>query len=200
METPFMVNVLRFDKEEVLDKILHTFWRKGYAATSLDDLVAATGVKRQSLYNTFGNKDDMYLLSYQSYVQNVERVIQKAVEQDPNDLKTTVRNVLEACATIASDPKSPYGCFMTNSCVEFGERNDPAIRDLLCQNYKALEQLLFDILKRGREQGNLAKDRDPRSIAQFLVASISAFAVMYRYNKNKSYARNVISEILHVLD
>lgn len=58
----------KFDKEEVLQKILKEFWIKGFAATSLDDLSAATGLTRPSLYAAYGNKTQMYLAALQSFV------------------------------------------------------------------------------------------------------------------------------------
>src|SRR5882762_1036593 len=58
-----------FDREQVLDEALRAFWRNGYEATSLNDLLEATGLARQSLYNTFGDKHGLFLASLRRYTE-----------------------------------------------------------------------------------------------------------------------------------
>src|SRR5215212_7448862 len=48
-------------------RALDVFWKEGFAATSLDDLSAATGMNRPSLYGAFGDKRELYIKSYESY-------------------------------------------------------------------------------------------------------------------------------------
>ncbi|MEM9123880.1 MAG: TetR/AcrR family transcriptional regulator, partial [Pseudomonadota bacterium] len=61
----------QFDENAVSDALMGVFWRKGYGATSLDELAAATGLNRPSLYSAFGNKLDMYVLSLRRFTERV---------------------------------------------------------------------------------------------------------------------------------
>ena len=61
----------QFDDDEVLARAMQVFWRKGYDATSLDDLVEAMGIPRQSLYRTFTDKHTLFLRALEYYDQNV---------------------------------------------------------------------------------------------------------------------------------
>src|SRR5947209_6869980 len=56
-----------YEPEVALARALDVFWKEGFAATSLDDLSAATGMNRPSLYGAFGDKRELYIKSYQSY-------------------------------------------------------------------------------------------------------------------------------------
>ncbi|MDH3970432.1 MAG: TetR/AcrR family transcriptional regulator, partial [Rhodospirillales bacterium] len=60
-----------FDREEVLERAMAVFWRKGYAATSVRDLVEATGLNPGSLYDTFDDKHGLFLESVTLYRRTV---------------------------------------------------------------------------------------------------------------------------------
>ncbi len=195
-----MANIRKFDEAAVLDTILHVFWDKGYEATSLDDLVAATGVKRQSLYNAFGNKEAMFLHAYEHYLTLLDERMEAAVAQSDGTLHDQVKQILQAFLAAVVDANSPAGCFLTNAAVEFGCNQDADITCRLKEHFKHVEKMLFDMLKTAQKKGELSKKRDARAIAQFLVASITSIAVAYRLNNNKAFAQNVLNEALHVLN
>jgi TetR/AcrR family transcriptional repressor of nem operon len=195
-----MVNIRKFDEDEVLEKICHIFWRKGYAATSLNDIIEATGVKRQSLYNAFGNKDDMFLQSFERYLGMINDTVFRIIEAGDGHLSDNVRKILTAFTRVVVDQNSPAGCFITNTAVEFGYRRREKITSRLRKHFHGIEDKIYKMLKTAKSNGTLAKDRDPRGIAQFLVASVTSIAVMYRINKKQRFANNVLNEILRVLD
>lgn len=195
-----MANVCKFNRDEVLEKICHVFWRKGYAATTMDDLVEASGVKRQSLYNAYGNKREMFLKSYASYTAMITRRLDRVLQTQGENLSDNIRKILEMFARVVIDTQSPSGCFVTNTAIEFGEQSRNPIMRRLRKDLRMIEDNLFATLSNAQADGQIANDRDPRSIAQLLVASVPAIAVMYRLNKNKQFTRNVIDEILRVLD
>lgn len=67
-----MARPRKFDEEQVLESALLLFWRRGYAATSIQDLVQATGLGRQSLYNTFGGKQELFVAALGEYRRRVD--------------------------------------------------------------------------------------------------------------------------------
>src|SRR6202011_688874 len=66
-----MAGVKQFDRDEVLDRAMAAFWTRGYEATSIDDLVQATGIGRGSLYGTFGDKRQLFLAALDHYWNTV---------------------------------------------------------------------------------------------------------------------------------
>src|SRR5262245_65247247 len=72
-----------YDPDVALARVMDTFWKAGYAGTSLDDLAAATGMNRPSLYAAFGDKRELYLKTLQFYVDEYREIIRKTLADDP---------------------------------------------------------------------------------------------------------------------
>ena len=67
-----MARPREFDPEHVVDSSMREFWRRGYRDTSVDDLVAASGVRPGSLYGAFrGGKRELFDRSLERYSQLV---------------------------------------------------------------------------------------------------------------------------------
>src|SRR6185437_343812 len=110
-----MARPREFDEERVLDAVMLTFWRKGFEATSAQDLVDATGLGRGSLYGAFSNKDGLFeqaILRYNGRSrENVERLRQPgpAIER----LRELFISIIDADIDAAEKP----GCLATNSAI-----------------------------------------------------------------------------------
>ncbi|MBX2854210.1 MAG: TetR/AcrR family transcriptional regulator [Rhodobacteraceae bacterium] len=184
-----MANVRKFDEEAVLDQILQVFWRKGYDA-SLDDLVAATGLKRQSLYNAFGGKDAMFDIAFQRYLSRFEQE-ERAVAASTASCRERIKQVLALLAASALDDATPPGCLVANCVTEFADRSDHPIRDAARRRMARLEGFLTGILEQGAAQGELREGADPKALARLLVAAIVGNAAMYRLERDKSFVEDV---------
>ena len=193
-----MANIRKFDEDETLDKILDVFWRRGYEATSLDDLVAATNVKRQSLYNAFGNKDDMFSESCRRYQSRFETLFDTPPGTDV-PVRDRLREILEAMGHSITDPASPNGCLMVNAAVEFGDRETSEINALVRERVTAFQNKFEGIIVAAQRSGEIDAERNPRAIAQFLVASLAALAVRYRPMRDRAQAENTSTEAPRVL-
>jgi TetR/AcrR family transcriptional repressor of nem operon len=104
-----------FVPAEILDRAMQAFWLRGYEATSVDDLVAATGINRASLYGTFGDKAALFRACLDRYADVIVTPWLAAVTKGEPD---AVPRFLKALAAYsASDPKR-QGCLMVNAAVE----------------------------------------------------------------------------------
>src|SRR6202008_4821595 len=104
---PRMAGVKQFDRNEVLDRAMTTFWTRGYEATSIDDLVEATGIGRGSLYGTFGDKRQLFLAALDRYWDTVG--MEMFAELSRSDARHAVERMFDALIRRASDPKFPRG-------------------------------------------------------------------------------------------
>src|SRR5262249_12832641 len=138
-----------FDREQVLDAALQTFWQKGYEATTLPDLLQATGLARQSLYNAFGDKHALFLASLQRYQEAHARELEEAIERGP--VRAALRGVFEKMLTCSSKDR---GCFLLNSAAELLPR-DPQVGELVTAGMKRQEQALAEALRRGVREGDI---------------------------------------------
>ena len=70
-----------YDPEVALNRAIGAFWNAGYSGTSLDDLAAATGMNRPSLYAAFGDKHALYVKALEHYWQMSYAAMREAIEQ-----------------------------------------------------------------------------------------------------------------------
>ena len=101
----------QYDPDRALAKAATAFWKYGYGATSLDDLVAATGMNRPSLYAAFGDKQALYIKAYASYRAEVRETFRPLfLAEEP--LRDKLRRILVAALDLYSSGEAgPRGCF-----------------------------------------------------------------------------------------
>jgi len=107
----------QFDIEETLDKAMRAFWAKGYEATSLETLVADMGIKRGSIYATYGDKRSLFIESLRRYEEKYRKEFLRALARNrsPREAISLVFN--EAVDAALSDD-SRSGCFLVNTALE----------------------------------------------------------------------------------
>jgi AcrR family transcriptional regulator len=97
----------QFDESQVHDAMMRVFWQKGYVATTIDDLVQATGLKRGSLYHAFGDKAGMFCRTLALYRQEVQATLLPcAMRRRPQAALTRYCRLL---AQAANKPERPKG-------------------------------------------------------------------------------------------
>ena len=121
-----MARPREFDQNDVLDKVVGVFWSRGFEATSIQDLEEATGLKRGSLYNAFGDKATLFHEAFDHYMQQsaVRRVLNNGSNGSARD---TIDAILDA--VVEEGSKSKKGCLLTNTITELAGR-DPGGRRL----------------------------------------------------------------------
>lgn len=192
-----MPGVKRFDEAAVLDRLMTVFWARGYEAATIDDLVAATGVKRGSLYNAFGDKEQMFLAAVSRYAATVESPLLAML--DAPDPKAGVARLFDAQIAALADPANPPGCLLAQGCVEAGPRPD-AIGRCLRDHLTGMEATVYAMLLRAQTAGRLERGRDLRALARFVVAVSRALALIHRSLGDPAYLRDVAAVALTVFD
>jgi AcrR family transcriptional regulator len=159
----------KFDTDTVLDLVRDTFWRYGYAGTSMDQLAAATGLHKPSLYGAFGDKKQLFLAALDNYLAEVRVEFAEAFALPRlEDSLAAIRE--SAIDKFTHGDCGGMGCFMMNTAMpEAG--HDPEISLLVRNTMEALEQALVQRLEQAIEDGDLAETADPHELALILVAN-----------------------------
>src|SRR5215471_8170840 len=118
-----MARTKEFIPEEVLDAASKVFWEKGFEATSIDDLVTATGVNRASLYGTFGDKAALFQKVVDRYNCQFMQMLAGAGADRSGLAK--IRAVFEVIARETCEESR--GCLLVNTAAELGGR-DPEMQ------------------------------------------------------------------------
>lgn len=180
-----------FDPDLALDKAMRLFWRQGYHATSIQDLVEATGINRASLYATFGGKEALFLAAVERYLAEINRVRIAKLQGNPSP-RAAIQGYFDDLVEFAIGDGRRLGCMLTNSAVEFGERGD-RIGQRVYGLFDEVEDALTKLIERGQAVGEIDPGRDPRAAARFLLTMINGMRVMSRVKPEEDWMRDAIS-------
>jgi len=183
-----------FDENEVLDRALETFWSKGFDGTSIQDLIASTGLARASLYGAFGDKQQLYERVLEHYAtQNAGRML-VAVDHDDAPLRQALERLLVGWVGLTCPKAGPRGCFLVLAGTQ---GNDNAFaRDALASSLKRMEKMLVDVLRRGQVRRQLAAQCDVDALARLLVVLVQGIAICARAGWGQDRLRSVVEEML----
>ena len=149
-----MARTRTFDEQAVIADAMTVFWRKGYEATSIDDLVQATGINRASMYGTFGSKEGLLLAALDHYVLAINRERLKLLQG-----KGTVRECLAAyfdsLIAFSTGDGRGLGCLLTNTAIELSPRN-ARIRKKLKAIFEHVETAFRRLVERGQAAGEIS--------------------------------------------
>ncbi|MBV8775401.1 MAG: TetR/AcrR family transcriptional regulator [Deltaproteobacteria bacterium] len=162
-----MAGVKQFDHVEVLDRAMALFWRRGYEATSIRDLVAATGINRGSIYSTFGDKKRLFLAVLEHYGDEVAKpLMAELANPDP---RLAVKHMFESIIRRTADPRFPRGCLNTNTALECPGSGDEITRKI-GEGLSRQESAIYRVLRRAQADGSLSPTFDARALARFFMA------------------------------
>ena len=166
-----------FDPDEVLDRVRAVFWNLGYAATSLDDLAAATGLNRPSLYAAFGDKQALYLAALERSSREALAAIGRALSADA-PLRATLGALFKAAGGIyRAGDAGPRGCFIVGTAVTQAV-DDPDVRALVADYLAAMDGLFSARFARTRAE--LSPGLTPESAGPFASATLHSLAIRAR--------------------
>jgi TetR/AcrR family transcriptional repressor of nem operon len=155
-----------FDEEKALEMAMRAFWERGYHATSIAELVEATGVHRNSLYATFGDKKTLFLSALDHYIAGATARFTEQLAA-PRPALEGLKAALIHYSKIVATPSGPRGCFVTNTTIELlPQERDVAKR--IRDGFKGIVTLLEAAVRRGQQEGSIAPELDPAAVALYL--------------------------------
>lgn len=158
-----------FDTDQVLDRVRDTFWKYGYAGTSMDQLAAATGLHKPSLYGAFGDKRKLYLAALDNYLADIRAEFAEAFAMP--DLSESLRAMTEWSIDkfMGKDETGP-GCFMMHTAMPEATE-DPEISRAVRESMDSLDRALIRRFEKAIEAGQISADADPHALAMVMVAN-----------------------------
>ncbi|MEU6550162.1 TetR/AcrR family transcriptional regulator [Streptomyces sp. NPDC046915] len=194
-----MARTKEFDPDAALQSALELFWRRGYEATSMSDLVEHLGIGRASLYATFGSKHELYLKALDRYQQSCDGPLLRELSQ-PGPALPAVRAVVRRFASeAATGERRLSGCLVTNTAAELAP-HDPAAARRVQHSWDRLETMLHSALIRAQAQGELAADRDPQTLARMLLVLLQGLRVVGKASPDPARVRDAAEQALTLLD
>lgn len=167
-----------FDRGEALLKAVDVFWEKGYEATSIQDLVDRMGIHRASLYDTYGNKHELFTEAMSRYT-----VLERQAAFAPLAAEGPVKDVLsaffESIVERISQPDD-RGCLMIKAAMSTGSSNGSSNGTSgrqVTEHFKMVDSAMLSCLARGKERGDIRPDTDIDSLAKYLRSALEGLFV-----------------------
>lgn len=186
-----------FDRTLALDKALIAFWRGGFEATSMSDLVAAMGINAPSIYAAFRSKDALFVEAVQRYNDAYAWVLFQALKEAP-DAAAGLRAMFEAAVALFTRPDTPGGCFVVNSVASNSPRT-LAVQLMLKQLRREQSQQIAARLSEDVEQGRLRNDTPIQELAGLYTAMLQGLAHGARDGLSKPYLRGISEQSQSIL-
>jgi TetR/AcrR family transcriptional regulator, transcriptional repressor for nem operon len=191
-----MARTKEFDPEKALRAAIDLFWNQGYSRTSLDDLMRAMGIARQSLYDTFGDKRQLYIRALEHY-RNDRLAATRAHFAEGKPVKTGFRALLLGLSQ-ESKAQLERGCLLLSANLE-REPDDEEIADLLTGNQKSVEAIFREAIERAQKSGEVGRKKDAAALARFFAATILGMRAMGRMNQKRKSLESIAETALTVL-
>lgn len=159
-----MARPRKIEKDDALEAAMQAFWNRGYEATSMQDLMDATGLKKGSLYQTFGDKKQLFMDALERYADRNFHIFTDYFRDAPNPTAAIEGFLTEKFVEFALENATRKGCFVVNSTVELGP-HDEEVRSLVHRQNQRMEKLFANTLKQAQGDGFIRKDIPAEDLA-----------------------------------
>ena len=166
-----------YDPAQALARAADTFWKAGYAGTSLDDLSEATGMNRPSLYAAFGDTRDLYLQTLEHYREESRALARAALADDP-PLKVFLKRFYDKALDLYLDD-GPRGCYSIGTAATVAAVDDQ-VRAFLADSMRSTDSFLKHQIEKAKQRGEIGRDADPAALAYLASGTLHTLAVRTR--------------------
>ena len=183
-----------YNPEQALARAMRLFWEKGYNATSMDDLVKATGVSRYGFYGTFGNKRDLFIKCLSRYAQQRYQSMGVGLEEGSASL-SEIHAFFDKISGYIDSRVGRLGCMLCNTATELGPHDDEIsarVRDY----FEEIGDLFRNALLNAVAQGKVSADVDVDSTAVYLVGVLQGAMAMVRGGMAPDRAKKMFTNAL----
>ena len=184
-----------FNPEEALDLARDVFWRKGFQGTSLDDITAATGLAKPSLYAAFGDKNALFLKVLDRYHERIVANAERILNEGPS-ARDAIERWLTGFVPFCSGARGSRGCLSINTAAD-GASDQKEVRKSVARFNRKLEELLKNRLRADRAQ--FSDGFDPDSAAHTIMAIYSGLMVMAKDAPDAIRVRATLNQAMRLL-
>lgn len=186
-----------FDVDEALNAAMQAFWAKGYEATSLSDLMEATGLHKGSLYQAFGDKHSLFVQALKRYLESM-RLAKSEILAEAESPLDGLRKVLHRMVDFVDDSPCPMGCMAINAMVELAP-HDAEVKDIMLDHVARMRSGMRDVIAAAQAQGEIDDSRPPEVITALLLTMLAGIATTVKAALTKMDAHQLIDAQIDAL-
>ena len=175
-----MARTVEFNEYEIIEKAMNVFWKKGYQATSMQDLVDAMQINRSSIYNTIGDKHQLFMKCISSYFDNVMTEIKEKVAKESSAKQALIDIINDKARWIIDCEK---GCLGIKTVFEIASE-DNEVRKLMSKNNEIFLLFLAEVVQKAIDEKELDGSEDSMLMAEYIMTSFTGWKQSYILDRN----------------
>lgn len=180
-----------FDTDAALVRAMELFWEQGYAATSMEQLVQAMGIKRQSLYDTFGDKHRLFLAAMDAYCTMLDNAMLQPLRSPDAGLQALHETGLTIIDFLLRYPKR-RACLMANTTLELAP-HDAEVAAKVRIHMASMESAFRHALTNAKARGEIAATSDVDALAKYLVGMAHGLMVMAKSGADRDTLTGIMA-------
>jgi len=193
-----MARPKEFEQDAALERAMNLFWENGYEATSIRDLIAYVGISSSSIYNTFGDKQDIYRAALERY-RRVEYEQVRQLLAVPRPLRETLAGMFAELIDDLIADEGRRGSFTLNAAVELGAR-DPIVAAVLREHFDDICALLAERLAAAQANGEMDARYPALDLARYLLFGMYSLGMIVKVYPNRARLEAMAALTLAILD
>ena len=183
----------RQTKARIIQQAAEVFNQKGYAGSSLTDIMQATGLKKGGIYNHFASKDELALAAFDYAVSLVSQEIWTAVKTKRNALER-LEALVSSYLTYAESPPIIGGCPILNTAIEVDNVDSP-LRDRALAAVDSWRSLIIRIVEKGIKKGEIKATVEPDTVATIIICNLEGAIMLSQLEKNPIHLQRAIAHL-----
>ena len=186
-----------FERDDVLQRATEVFWRCGYGATSVSDLVTATGLKPGSIYAAFGSKKGLFLEVLEQYHCDFLRAVDQLLATADSPLQA-VETLFRDVAAKTLDDADARGCLAVNALLEMAPHDEDVVSNLQ-QGNERLRKKLEGLLDAAKANGEVDNSADTAQLSAFLLNNLWGMRVLCKSRPTAAALDGIVNGVLSAL-
>ncbi|MFD1255925.1 TetR/AcrR family transcriptional regulator [Mucilaginibacter terrae] len=175
-----MARNVEFNEEKAIQKAMEVFWKKGYNGASLRDLTDAMKINSSSLYNTIGDKLELFVRSVKHYTEIRKKDLQHRAASTESPLAILVKYINDAVEVIISGDN---GCMAIKAVFE-SATDDQRVKDTLKADSENAYQFIYMLIAEAMKQGEISNEEDPELLADYFISTWTGWYESYLLHKD----------------
>jgi TetR/AcrR family transcriptional regulator, transcriptional repressor for nem operon len=187
-----------FDETSALEAAVQCFWQHGYEATSLRDLTASMGLTAPSLYNAFGDKEQLFARALDQYLDRTTRGRLRRLEESLAP-KEALRRFFAEIVDHSIKDLQRKGCFLVNSALEVAPHHAEC-RAVIAKQFGEIEAFFRRCIGAGQADRTISRDVDAIDAARLFLGVLLGVRVLARTNPDRGVLEGVVRPALALLN
>lgn len=187
-----MARNVEFNEQLAISKAMDVFWKKGYNGTTMRDLAEAMGINSSSIYNTIGDKHQLFIRSIKHYSESRMSAAVKQLGPIKSPLKAIEKFIQSSVYAITNEPNS---CLAIKTTFEIAA-SDEKVQKVIKADNKFTYDLLIDLVNKAIAKEEITVSQDAEMLTDYIINHFSGWHESFIIHQDKARIKKMANFLL----